>query len=346
MVAVADVQPLHPRLADGLGVLQRGYARHVVHETVDQQINLHPAEPRHIVVLVRHAFLQGGRADTEFLAIGFADFLFHLANERFVVFQKPAVLRADQFADLLQVVAYVVEDALETLLVFQLAVELLIHLVRIGNGRHGFVRAGVRHPRPRIGAVRDADAKLNRTEPRARLLLALEEVPYFLIDGNAARPTGRCVRAALDIAGEQLDTREQTTHAAHVAVAVAAHLVGQPVQDQHPVPERLDRRHDFLQLEITAHLVGPVGRRDRPVRAEHNDEPLSWPRGTGEAEAGQAHEERQGSRGKAQLLDELSAMDGVHKCNSTTDEHRWTQIFETQSASGLLRSRTKGALHW
>ena len=89
-------------------------------------------------------------------------------------------------------------------------------------------------------------------------------------------------------------------------------LLDKAVQDQHPVLERLQRRHDFLELEILARFVGPEGGRDRAVRAEHDDQPLARAGRTGEAEARQAHEERQRGGGEAQLLDELPAMDGVH----------------------------------
>src|SRR5438132_9610583 len=34
----------------------------------------------------------------------------------------------------------------------------------IGNGRHGFVRAGVRHPGPRIGSVGDARSEEHTSE--------------------------------------------------------------------------------------------------------------------------------------------------------------------------------------
>ena len=130
----------------------------------------------------RHAFFKGRRANAEFLTVGIAYFLLHLADERFVFLQEPAVLGTDKFADFLQVVAHIVEDALETLLVFQLSVELLIHLVGIGDRRDRFVRAGVRHPRPRIGAVGDAYAKLQRAEAGPRGLVLLEEILDLLVD--------------------------------------------------------------------------------------------------------------------------------------------------------------------
>ena len=117
---------------------------------------------------------------------------------------------------------------------------------------------------------------------------------------------------ALDVAREQLDAGEQATHAAHVIVAVAAHFIRDAVQNQHAVFERLQRRHNFLELEILAGLLGPIGRRDGAVRGEHDHQPLARPGRTGQAQAGQAHQERQRGSGQAQVLDKFSAMHGVH----------------------------------
>jgi len=66
-MAILDVEPVHPGRADGLGVLQRGHASHVVDKAVDQQIDLHPAQARHVVVLVCDAFLQRRRIHTQLL---------------------------------------------------------------------------------------------------------------------------------------------------------------------------------------------------------------------------------------------------------------------------------------
>ena len=63
-----------------------------------------------------------------------------------------------------------------------------------------------------------------------------------------AQPAGR-VRAALDVAGEQLDAGEQAADAAHVAVAVAADLVADAVQGQRLVLERLQRLEALLERE-------------------------------------------------------------------------------------------------
>ncbi len=52
-----------------------------------------------------------------------------------------------------------------------------------------------------------------------------------------AQPAG-VSRAALDVAGEQLDAGEQAADAAHVVVAVAADLVAHAVQHERPVLKR------------------------------------------------------------------------------------------------------------
>ena len=60
----------------------------------------------------------------------------------------------------------------------------------------------------------------------------LEVVLDFLIDRDALGPAGGGIGAALDVAGEEFDAGEKTADAAHVAVAVAADLVGQTVENE------------------------------------------------------------------------------------------------------------------
>ena len=50
VVAFLDAEPAHLRLADGAHVLQRGHAGHVIGERVHQQIDLHAADLRGVVV--------------------------------------------------------------------------------------------------------------------------------------------------------------------------------------------------------------------------------------------------------------------------------------------------------
>ena len=100
--------------------------------------------------------------------------------------------------------------------------------------------------------------------------LGLECVLDLLIDREPLGPARRCVGAALDVAREKLDARQQAAHAAHVVVAVAAHLVADAVEDQRAIMERLERLQDLLELERRAFLVGPERRRHDAVGAEHD----------------------------------------------------------------------------
>ena len=49
------------------------------------------------------------------------------------------------------------------------------------------------------------------------------------------------------------------------------------MHDQHARLVRLQRFHDFLELEIAASFVGPKVRRDGAVGAEDDDQSLAWP---------------------------------------------------------------------
>jgi len=98
-----------------------------------------------------------------------------------------------------------------------------------------------------------------------------------------------------------------------VAVAIAAHFVAQAVHDEHPVLERLQRRHDFFELKVRAGFVRPKSRGDGAVRAEQDDEPLPGPGGTGQTQARQANQKWQGRGGDCGLFQELAAADGVHR---------------------------------
>ncbi len=80
-MAVLDVEPVHPRLADRLRVLQRADPREVVDEAVHHQVDLHPAQARDIVVLVGDAGLELRRIADQGVAVDTAKFLFHLADE-------------------------------------------------------------------------------------------------------------------------------------------------------------------------------------------------------------------------------------------------------------------------
>ncbi len=159
-----------------------------------------------------------------------AQVLLHLAHERRVLFEQPAILGADGRRQTQQVAAQIVEHAADGLPIAHAAVEAVEHLVGIVDRGDGPIGAGVDHAGPGVGAVGDHDAEFERAEAGAGAGVALEEVLDFLIDGDAAGPAGRRVAAALHVAGEEFDAGEQTAHAAHVGVAVAADAIADAVQ--------------------------------------------------------------------------------------------------------------------
>src|SRR5262249_24542329 len=99
----------------------------------------------------------------------------------------------------------------------------------------------VDHSRPGIGTVRHHDAELQRAEPGTRGRVALQEVLDLLIDRDSPRPSGRSMRADLNVSRKQLDPRQQAADAAHVIIAVAANLVADAVKNQGALLERLQR---------------------------------------------------------------------------------------------------------
>ena len=228
-----------------------------------------------------------------------------------MLFQQLPVFRADDRADLVQVVLEVVEDALQALLILHAAVELGEHLVGVVDRRDRLVRPGVDHAGPGIGAVRNHHAELERAEPGARVRLALQGVLDLLVDREPLGPARRRVGTTLDVAGKELDPRQQAAHAAHVVVAVAAELVADPVEDQRAILERLQRLQALLELERRPFLVGPERRGNDAVGAEHDDQPLLAPLLIRETQAGQVQDEREGRRADAQVADELASVASV-----------------------------------
>ena len=140
---------------------------------------------------------------------------------------------------------------------------------------------------------------------------ALEVVLDLLIDREPFGPSGRRVGTTLDVAGEELDARQQAAHAAHVVVAVAAKLVADAVQNQRAVAKRLQRLQALFELERRPFLIGPERRRHDAVGAEHHDQPLLALLLIGESQAGQVQHERQGRRADAQVADELASIASV-----------------------------------
>ena len=90
--------------------------------------------------------------------------------------EQRLVTGAELRGDALQIVAHIIQDAHEALLVLHLAIDLLQHLMGIINRRDGLVATRVTHARPRIGAILDANAEFERAEASAGELLTLEKV--------------------------------------------------------------------------------------------------------------------------------------------------------------------------
>ena len=162
-------------------------------------------------------------------------------------------------------------------------------------------------------SARSGTTTPNSSEPkRVRSLgAALQEIRDLLIDRDSAGPAGRRVRAALDVAGVQLHAGQQTAHAAHVIVAVAAHLVAHPVQDEHLVAVGFQRLEAFFDREILALLVRPEVRQHNAVRAEHHDQPLFAALRVGEPKARQVADKRRGGGADAKAADEFASRGGT-----------------------------------
>ena len=78
---VFDVEPVHPRLADRLRVLQRADPSEIVDEAVHHQVDLHPAQAWNIIVLIGDTSFELRRIADKSIAVDTAKFLFHLADE-------------------------------------------------------------------------------------------------------------------------------------------------------------------------------------------------------------------------------------------------------------------------
>ena len=128
----------------------------------------------------------------------------------------------------------------------------------------------------------------NSSEPK-RVRVAGFVCRKFLISWSIEMPLAQPAgvsRAALDVAGEQLDAGQQAADAAHVVVAVAADLVADAVQDRACGPGtaraacRLSLSVKFAPSSSGQKVVGHDA-----VGAEHHDQPLLAAAGVGEAEA-------------------------------------------------------------
>ena len=184
--------------------------------------------------------------------------------------------------------------------------------MRVIHRREGLIPAGVAHACPGIGPIRHGDAELERAEACFRGRILLEEVFQLLIDRDAAGPTGGIAAAAHDVAFEQLVAGEQAAHAAHVAVAIAAHFVGDAVEDEHAVLEGFERLEDRFQLGERSGAVRPEILRQRAVRGEEDDQPLALLRCGRAGEVRQAGKEGQRRGGDAELAQKGATVKGFH----------------------------------
>src|SRR5437660_5681441 len=85
------------------------------------------------------------------------------------------------------------------------------------------------------------------------------------------------------------------------------------MKDEHPFLEGLEGLHDLFELEVLALFIRPKCLGDSAIGAEQDDQPLPWPRWTGQSKTGQTDQERQRRGRETQLFDELAALDGVHR---------------------------------
>ncbi len=233
--------------------------------------------------------------------------MLQFAHERGVLFEQLPIVGADGGVDLFEIAFQIVQHAAQALLIFHPAVKFLEHLVRIIDRRNRLVAAGVDHARPGVGMVGNHHAEFQRAEARARFRLLLQKVFDFLIDRNAAGPTGRRIGTALDVAGIQLRACEQAADAAHVVVAVAAHLVAHAVQNEGLIAEWIKRRQAFREAEIVSIIGGPKRVRHHAVGAENNHQPPLALLLIREAQAGQIQHKRQRRGADAQVTQKLAA---------------------------------------
>jgi hypothetical protein len=154
---------------------------------------------------------------------------------------------------------------------------------------------------------------LKGTESRAGGVILLEEIFEFLVDRDSVCPTGRRVRAALDVAGEEFDAGEEAAYAAHVTVAVAADAVGEALQQEHALLVVLEGFQDGLELSQFTRLVRPEVRREGAVWREHDDEALPGGGVLCPVEAGQTGDEGEGRGREAEVAEKSAAGSHDHQ---------------------------------
>lgn len=190
-------------------------------------------------------------------------------------------------------------------------------------------------------SARSGTSTPNSSEPKrgARFGLGLEEVFDLLIDRQAAGPTGRRVRTALDVARIKLDACQQAADAAHVAVAVAADLVAHAVQNERAVFERLQRLQALFKGELFALFIGPEGFGHDAVGAEHHHQPLLAGFGFAAGQTGQVEHKRQRRRRESQISQKLATIGDGTVVKRAAHEVTLERVVRAEWSNGVLRGK-------
>ena len=252
---------------------------------------MHAAQLGQIVVLVSHTRLKCGRLGAIFFALIGGQLAVQFSHKLRVLLEQRAVRGAKSVAEFLEIFLQRAEHTLQSGLIAQVAVQLLVHAVRIIGWGHGLVGAGIGHARPGIGTIAYTHAKFQCAKARTGGGLRLQKVFDLLINRDAFGPASRGVAAALNVAGEELDAGKQAAHPAHVAVAIAAHAVVHALEHEQLIAEWFQRLKDWLEGKVGAGLVWPIMFRDGAVGAEHHDQTLARSSGSCFTQARQAHQE-------------------------------------------------------
>ena len=312
-MALFNVQPAHAGPAHRPHVLQGAHAAHVIGEGIDEEIDLHAADLRGVVIDqfdVGIEFRLGVNQFVRFPAPG--EFAFHGTDQLEVVPEALSVFRADLGGHLAEVFPDIVEQAGQGGLVLALPVELVEHLVGIVDRGHGFVGAGVNHPGPVVGPVRHRHPELEGPETRAGGGIVLQKIPDLLVDGDAIGPPCGVVGAALDVPRKEFNPGEEAADPALVLVAVAPDPVVQPLQHEHAVLELREGLEDGLEVAQGPGFVLPEVRREGPVGRENNDETLPAGDRFGRLQAGEPGHEGQGGSGEAEVAEKVAAVSHHH----------------------------------
>ena len=167
VLALIDAEPLHVRLPNGVGVLEAGNARKISGQRGDDELNLHPTDLRHLIVLVDNTrFEQRYGVGQRQMVCG--KILFELAHKRCVFLQNTSVLSRQCRRHFCEILTNIIQHARQAFAIFDLPVELVKHLVGIVNRSDGLVGACVDHASPRIGFIGHKHSKLKRSKTSCR----------------------------------------------------------------------------------------------------------------------------------------------------------------------------------